>query len=244
MKKLALITKIFLFLILGIGIGLICGVNNIQFPIKILATFSGLFSNFLSFVIPLIIIGFIVPGIASLGSKSGKGLIITTIIAYISTLLAGLLAYLIGSGLLPKLISGNVALSEGGQTVEPYFNIEIPAIMGVMSALVLAFVLGIGLSKIKNSAMLKVAEEFNQIVLMIVTNVLIPLVPIYIGSNLLKSSSFLLFLIALPIKIPGTILIIHTLTEYSGFTVNINMKNVAIKDNIEYLLSVNVPIIA
>ena len=117
MKKLALITKIFLFLILGIGIGLICGVNNIQFPIKILATFSGLFSNFLSFVIPLIIIGFIVPGIASLGSKSGKGLIITTIIAYISTLLAGLLAYLIGSGLLPKLISGNVALSEGGQTV-------------------------------------------------------------------------------------------------------------------------------
>ena len=104
----------------------------------------GLFNNFLSFVIPLIIIGFIVPGIASLGSKSGKGLIITTIIAYISTLLAGLLAYLIGSGLLPKLISGNVALSEGGQTVEPYFNIEIPAIMGVMSALVLAFVLGIG----------------------------------------------------------------------------------------------------
>ena len=188
MKKLALITKIFLFLILGIGIGLICGVNNIQFPIKILATFSGLFSNFLSFVIPLIIIGFIVPGIASLGSKSGKGLIITTIIAYISTLLAGLLAYLIGSGLLPKLISGNVALSEGGKTVEPYFNIEIPAIMGVMSALVLAFVLGIGLSKIKNSAMLKVAEEFNQIVLMIVTNVLIPLVPIYIGCVFAKLS--------------------------------------------------------
>ncbi len=136
----------------------------------------------------VIIIGFIVPGIASLGSKSGKGLIITTIIAYISTLLAGLLAYLIGSGLLPKLISGNVALSEGGQTVEPYFNIEIPAIMGVMSALVLAFVLGIGLSKIKNSAMLKVAEEFNQIVLMIVTNVLIPLVPIYIGCVFAKLS--------------------------------------------------------
>lgn len=70
------------------------------------------------------------------------------------------------------------------------------------------------------------------------THIIVTIVPIYIGSNLLKSSSFLLFLIALPIKIPGTILIIHTLTEYSGFTVNINMKNVAIKDNIEYLLSV------
>ena len=188
MKKLSLITRIFICLVLGIGIGLLCGANNIQFPVKILATFSGLFGNFLSFVIPLIIIGFIVPGIASLGSKSGKGLIITTIIAYLSTLLAGFAAYLVGTAILPKLISGSIALSEEGQTIEPYFTIEIPAIMGVMSALTLAFILGIGLSKIKNSTMLKVVDEFNKIVLMIVTNVLIPLVPIYIGCVFAKLS--------------------------------------------------------
>lgn len=188
MKKLSLITKIFICLVLGSGIGLLCGANNIQFPVKILATFSGLFGNFLSFVIPLIIVGFIVPGIASLGSKSGKGLLITTIVAYLSTLLAGFAAYLIGAGILPKLISGSIALSEEGQTIEPYFTIEIPAIMGVMSALTLAFIVGIGLSKIKNSAMLKVVDEFNKIVLMIVTNVLIPLVPIYIGCVFAKLS--------------------------------------------------------
>ena len=188
MKKLSLITKIFICLVLGISIGLLCGANNIKFPVKILATFSGLFGNFLSFIIPLIIVGFIVPGIASLGSKSGKGLLITTIVAYLSTLLAGFAAYLIGAGILPKLISGSIALSEEGQTIEPYFTIEIPVIMGVMSALTLAFILGIGLSKIKNSAMLKVVDEFNKIVLMIVTNVLIPLVPIYIGCVFAKLS--------------------------------------------------------
>ena len=188
MKRLSLITKIFLCLVLGITIGLLCGANNIQFPVKILATFSGLFGNFLSFVIPLIIIGFIVPGIATLGSKSGKGLIITTIIAYTSTLIAGFLAYLVGAGVLPKLINGSVALSEAGQAIEPYFTVEIPAIMNVMSALTLAFILGIGLSKIKNSTMLIVADEFNKIVLMIVTKILIPIVPIYIGCVFAKLS--------------------------------------------------------
>ena len=179
MKKLSLITRIVLCLVLGIGIGLLCGANNFQVPVKMLATFSNLFGNFLSFVIPLIIIGFIVPGIASLGSKSGKGLIITTIVAYISTLAAGFAAYLVGAGILPNLIKSEVALSEAGKSIEPYFNIEIPAIMGVMSALVLAFILGIGLSKIKNSTILKVVDEFNSIVLMIVTKVLIP-----VSSNL------------------------------------------------------------
>lgn len=188
MKKLSLVKKIFLFLVLGISIGLLCGVNNIQFPVRILVTFSGLFANFLSFVIPLIIIGFIVPSIATLGNKSGKGLLITTIIAYTSTIIAGFLAYLVGASVLSKLINGAVALSESGQAIEPYFNIEIPAIMNVMSALTLAFILGIGLARIKNSTMLSVAEEFNEIVLMIVTKILIPIVPIYIGCVFAKLS--------------------------------------------------------
>lgn len=188
MKKLSLVKKILLCLVLGITVGLLCGASNIQFPVRILVTFSGLFANFLSFVIPLIIIGFIVPSIATLGNKSGKGLLITTIIAYTSTLVAGFLAYLVGTSVLPKLINGAVALSESGQAIEPYFNIEIPPIMNVMSALTLAFILGIGLSRIKNSTMLSVAEEFNEIVLMIVTKIIIPIVPIYIGCVFAKLS--------------------------------------------------------
>lgn len=188
MKKLSLITKILICLVLGIGIGLLCGATEIHFPVRILATFSSLFGSFLSFVIPLIIIGFIVPGIASLGGKAGKGLLITTIIAYASTVVAGFAAYIAGAALLPKLIKGNMLLSEGGQSIEPLFSIDIPPIMNVMSALTLAFVLGIGLSKIKNSSMAKAMDEFNSVVLMIVTKVLIPLVPIYIGCVFAKLS--------------------------------------------------------
>ena len=188
MRKLSLISRIFICLVLGVILGLGCKATGVIFPIKIFATFSGLFGNFLSFVIPLIIIGFIVPGIASLGKKSGKGLVITTVIAYASTIIAGFLTYLAGSALLPKLIKEGTLLKSESVEIIPYFSIELPAIMGVMSALVLAFILGIGISKINNSSLLKVFDEFNNVVLMIVTNVLIPLVPIYIGCIFAKLS--------------------------------------------------------
>lgn len=161
MKKVPLIIRIVIALVVGIGIGLICKSIDIIAPIRLLVTFSGIFSNFLSFVIPLIIMGFIINGIASLGNKSGKTLAITTILAYVSTIIAGLIAFTAGRVLLPKFISGSDNLIGKGVDVIPYFTINMPPIMEVMSALVLAFLLGIGISKIKNSSLLKVSEEFN-----------------------------------------------------------------------------------
>lgn len=181
-KKPSLLIRIIIALAVGILLGLICKSTEILFPVRILATFSSLFGNFLTFIIPFIIIGFIVPGIASLGEKSGKVLLITTVLAYTSTIIAGTIAFIVGGTLLPKFIK-SASLAQGtGISVEPYFTIEIPAMMGVMTALVFAFVLGIGISKIKNSALLKAADEFNGIVSMIIKYVLIPLVPIYIGA--------------------------------------------------------------
>ena len=188
MKKGSLILRICICLVLGIILGLGCKALDFAVPVRLAATFSDLFGNFLSFVIPLIIIGFIVPGIATLGNKSGKGLLLTIVIAYVSTIVAGILAYFIGNLVLPAFISGTSTLESSAIAVTSYFTIEIPAIMGVMSALVLAFVLGIGTAKIKNSSLLKVFEELNQIVLMIVTYILIPLVPVYIGCIFAKLS--------------------------------------------------------
>lgn len=188
MKKASLITRIVICLIVGIVIGVICKSLAWSVPVRILATLGGLFGNFLSFVIPLIIIGFIIPGIASLGNKSGKGLLVTTVIAYTSTILAGFFAWLVGSALLPRFIKDGNMLGESGEATAAYFSIDMPPIMGVMSALVLAFILGIGLSKIKNSVLLKVAEELNELVLMVVQKVLIPLVPFYIGCIFAKLS--------------------------------------------------------
>ena len=181
MKRMSLISRIIVCLILGIGVGLICSKFELIFPIEILATLGTLFKNFLSFVIPLIILAFIGPGIASLGSKSSEGLLLTTAIAYISTILAGFLAYIAGSNILPKLITVSKSLEENVGAINPMFTIEMPPIMGVMSSLILAFILGIGLSRIKESIFLKVAEEFNEIILMVVSKIIIPLVPIYIG---------------------------------------------------------------
>lgn len=175
-------------LILGIILGLGCKNLNIVSPIRILSTFSSLFSNFLSFVIPLIIIGFIVPGIATLGKNSGKVLIGTTILAYISTILAGTAAFFIGNAFLPKLITNSTLSAASDINIDPYFTIDIPPILNIMSALVFAFVFGIGLSRIKNSSLLRGFEEFSSIIAMVISKILIPLVPVYIGAIFAKLS--------------------------------------------------------
>ncbi|ACD52661.1 MULTISPECIES: dicarboxylate/amino acid:cation symporter [Clostridium] len=188
MKNLSLIKRIFTFLILGIILGLTCRSLNIIFPIRILATFSALFGSFLSFVIPLIIIAFIVPGIASLGKNSGKVLIGTTILAYISTVISGIAAYFIGISFLPKLIKAATLVATETIKAEPYFTIDIPPMLNIMSALIFAFVFGIGLSKITNSSLLRGFQEFSSIVSMIISKVLIPLVPLYIAAIFSKLS--------------------------------------------------------
>lgn len=187
MKNLSLIKRIFFAIILGILIGLGCSYINFDIPVRALMTFNGLFGNLLSFLIPLIIVGFIVPGIASLGSKSGKGLLVTTLIAYASTFLIGIITFFIGRSLLPKFIV-SASLSTSSVNVEPYFTIDIPPMFSVMSALVFAFLLGIGISRIKNSYLLKVSEEFNHVVSLTIKNLLIPLVPVYILSIFAKLS--------------------------------------------------------
>ncbi|NFH90256.1 dicarboxylate/amino acid:cation symporter [Clostridium botulinum] len=188
MKNLSLIKRIFTFLILGIILGLTCRSLNIIFPIRILATFSALFGSFLSFVIPLIIIAFIVPGIALLGKNSGKVLIGTTILAYISTVISGIAAYFIGISFLPKLIKAATLVATETIKAEPYFTIDIPPMLNIMSALIFAFVFGIGLSKITNSSLLRGFQEFSSIVSMIISKVLIPLVPLYIAAIFSKLS--------------------------------------------------------
>ncbi|MDZ4993163.1 cation:dicarboxylase symporter family transporter [Clostridium perfringens] len=187
MKNLSLIKRIFFAIILGILIGLGCSYINFDIPVRALMTFNGLFGNLLSFLIPLVIVGFIVPGIASLGNKSGKGLLVTTLIAYASTFLIGIITFFIGRSLLPKFIV-SASLSTSSVNVEPYFTIDIPPMFSVMSALAFAFLLGIGISRIKNSYLLKVSEEFNHVVSLTIKNLLIPLVPVYILSIFAKLS--------------------------------------------------------
>src|SRR5699024_5399134 len=133
MKKFGLLPRLIAGLIIGIIIGYISSNIGVQWPVRVFATFNDIFGQFLNYVIPFIIIGFVAPGIAELGKGAGKLLGITTGIAYVSTVIAGILAFIVGSILLPGLVIGGEAVVP--ESLAGYLQIEIPAMMEVMTAL-------------------------------------------------------------------------------------------------------------
>lgn len=183
MKKLGLLPRLLIGIALGILIGLIgyWADTGITTTInRIMVTFSGLFRNFLSYIIPLIIIGFIVPGIADLGGKAGKLLGITVAIAYVSTLLAGIWGWAGASAFMPFLV-GDLGEPYVGRELIAFFNIDLPPIMGIMTALITAFIMGIGISAVKGNMLLGVFQEFRNIIKKVIENVFLPLLPIHIA---------------------------------------------------------------
>lgn len=178
-KKIGLLPKLIIAIILGIILGNILPLNGI----RALVTFNGFFGQFLDFAIPLIIIGFVAPGIGDLGEGAGKILATTAAIAYGSTVLAGTIAYFTGVNVLPMFLEGidtTTLLSGGANVAEAFLEVEIPPIMGVMTALIMAFTLGIGMAVIKSTAIKNVMNEFQEIISRMISGIIIPLLPIYI----------------------------------------------------------------
>lgn len=163
MKKLGLLPR----LILGIILGIVIGNLNLPSIVRILATFNSIFGNFLGFTIPLIIVGFIIPGIADLGKSAGKLLGVTTLIAYCSTVIAGCLAFFTNHALLSQIISPDMARDLANPEkglLHPFFTIDMPPLMGVMSALLIAFILGIGIAVCQDDLLRKGSHEFQRII--------------------------------------------------------------------------------
>lgn len=184
--KIGLIWKIIIAIGLAVGIGLLLpGIHEgfAKWFTRLWATFNMLFGGFLNFIVPLIIIGFIAPGIAKLGKGSGKLLGLATVIAYASTILAGILAFFAATTLLPGFI-GNVGEAKIGDAVREaataFFELEMDPIMGVMSALLIAFVFGIGMASIESKTMLAVFDELNALIEKVISFVIIPLLPFHI----------------------------------------------------------------
>lgn len=177
MKKLGLLPK----LLIGIILGIIIGTTKIEILTRLLVTFSGIFGQFLGYIIPLLIIAFVAPGIAELGDQAGKLLGITAGLAYISTIIAGTAAYFVASNVLPMLIPSGANIGGTGIEVKAIFELEIAPIMGVMTALVTAFLLGLGIASIKGKTMFDFVKEFQNIIEKVIDNIIIPLLPIYIA---------------------------------------------------------------
>ncbi|MFJ5624373.1 dicarboxylate/amino acid:cation symporter [Peribacillus loiseleuriae] len=177
--KLGLLPRIILAIILGIVIGSFAP----EKLVKGFATFNGIFGNFIGFVIPFIIIGFIAPGIGQLGKGAGKLLGLTTAFAYISTIIAGAIAFLASYTLLPNFISGNQLINADNPEkflLEPFFVLEMPPIMEVISALLFAFIIGIGLASIKGNTLQHAFDDFQQIVEKLIKTAIIPILPFHI----------------------------------------------------------------
>lgn len=178
MKKMGLLPRLILAIIVGIGIG----ATGMEVPVRLLATFNGIFGNFLGFAIPLIIIGFVAPGIGDLGKGAGKLLGITTVIAYGSTVVSGSFAYLVNSTLFGKMLSGMSLVIEGGrEPLAPYITVAMPPIMDVMTALLMAFLIGIGIAVVEGDAIKRVMGEFQVIVESLIKNIVIPFLPLHIA---------------------------------------------------------------
>ncbi len=184
MEKSSILVWVLVAIVLALVLGAIKVGDSHLVPVavgRVFATFSAIFSQFLSFSIPLIIIGLVTPAIADLGRGAGKWLGITAALAYTSTLFAGFLTYLVTATVFPKLLSNGLAdVTEPGSALESFFTIEMPAAVPVMTALLLSFVVGIGLAMIPRGVMRKGFIEFRAIITKLIERIIIPLLPLHI----------------------------------------------------------------
>lgn len=167
-------------LLLGIVIGILVGLYVGKDVMQVVVTIKYVLGQIITFSVPLIIIGFIAPSITRLGNNASKILGIAVIIAYLSSIGAAFFSTAAGYGLIPNL--SIVSDVEGLKDLpEVVFQLDIPQIMPVMSALVLSVFLGLAVSWTKSNNLANILEEFQRVILAIVTKIIIPLLPFFIG---------------------------------------------------------------
>ena len=169
--------------IIAILLGLFLGYYLPAPAVRAFLTFNSIFSQFLGFMIPLIIIGLVTPAIAGIGKGAGKLLLATVVIAYVDTIVAGGLSYGTGTWLFPSMIAstgGAIPQIEKATELTPYFTINIPAMVDVMSSLVFSFIVGLGIAYGGLRTMENLFSEFKNIIEKVIEKAIIPLLPLYI----------------------------------------------------------------
>ena len=170
-------------LIAGIVLGMLLGLYAPTVLTQLLITFKGLFAQLLFFTIPLLILFFITSGIANLPQNSGKLLGRTLGTAYLSTILAGSLAFFVAALLVPMLAgSADAAATSGNGTVlSPFIELAIPPVFNVMTALALAFIFGLGIAATRAEQLKQLSDQGRDVIHLLLTKVIIPLLPFYIA---------------------------------------------------------------
>ena len=168
--KITLLAKVVIAIAAGIVFGqfLPAGIT------RLFVTFNSLFGNFLSFSIPLIILGLVAPAIGDLGKGAGKLLALTALIAYTSTIFSGFFTFFSCAAVFPTVIEVTSSLNAVDNPEEfmllPYFKVAMPPLMDVMTALLLSFTIGLGLSSIFGNTLRNGFKDFKEIMKMIEEN--------------------------------------------------------------------------
>ena len=169
---------------IAIASGIVLGQVMPAGMVRLFVTFNGLFGNFLSFSIPLIILGLVAPAIGEIGKGAGRLLLVTALIAYGSTIFSGFFTYFSASAVFPMLLAPDTQLTvmENPETLmlTPYFIVAMPPLMDIMTALLLSFVIGLGLTVMSGDALHRVFINFRDIIARLIESVIVPLLPLHI----------------------------------------------------------------
>ena len=167
-------------LLAGVIIGILVGLVANETFMNIVVTAKQLLGELITFCVPLIVIGFIAPSITRLGKNASRMLMVALILAYVSSVGAALVSMVAGFNIIPHL--SIVSTAEGLKELpEVIFELSIPQIMSVMSALVFSVLIGLAVTWTKADHTAELLEEFQKIVLEIVTRVIIPILPVFIA---------------------------------------------------------------
>ena len=186
MKKIftSLPFKLLVGVVLGIAVGQLAGLESMKAGgdalMNVVVTVRFILSELITFCVPLIVIGFIAPSITRLGKSASRMLGVALFCAYMSSILAALLSMAAGYGIIPHL-SIETEMEGLKELPEIVFQLELPQIMPVMSALVLSVLLGLACTWTNAATMTNLLEEFQKIVLEVVSRVVIPVLPVFIG---------------------------------------------------------------
>jgi Na+/H+-dicarboxylate symporter len=219
--KVSLLAKV----ALAIGLGILFGQFLPDGVSRVFVTFNSLFGAFLSFSIPLIILGLVAPAIGELGKGAGKLLAITALIAYGSTLFSGFFTYFSGAFVFPQILPAGTDLSAmenpESMMLQPYFVLEMKPLMDIMTALLLSFVIGLGLTVISGSTLQKAIGDFRDIIILLIEKVIIPLLPLHIFGLFLNitASGQVALILTMFVKVILVIFVLHILLLVIQFCV-------------------------
>ena len=169
-------------LLVGVIAGIILGLVANDTVMNVVVTVKQVLGQLITFCVPLIVIGFIAPSITKLGNNASRMLGVALVLAYVSSIGAALVSMIVGFGLIPYL--SIVSEVEGLKELPAVlFELEIPPVMSVMSALAFSLLVGLGVTWTKSRQLENILNEFQSVVLSIVTKVIIPILPFFIAST-------------------------------------------------------------